>query len=220
LKTENILVVGDLHSPFTKKGYLQHCTHIYKKYKCNRVIFIGDVLDNHYSSFYEQNPDGYSAGKELDESIKTISKWYKVFPKAEVCLGNHDRLILRKAFTAGVSEQWIKGYSEVLKTPNWIFDISFTHNDVLYSHGEGATNILQFIYRHQQNVVVGHTHTQFQIVYSTSENNILFGMNVGCGIDIKRYTFEYAKFFNKRPIIGCGVVLNNGRLPILEPMKM
>ena len=47
---QNILVIGDLHSPFIRKGYLEHCQKIYDKYNCNKVIFIGDIVDNHYSS--------------------------------------------------------------------------------------------------------------------------------------------------------------------------
>ena len=40
-----VLVIGDLHEPFTKVGYLQFCKSIYKKYNCNKVIFIGDCID-------------------------------------------------------------------------------------------------------------------------------------------------------------------------------
>ena len=45
-------------------------------------------------------------------------------------------------------------------------------------------------------------------------------MNVGCGIDATKYAFEYAKHNSKKQIIGCGVVLDNGRLPILVPMEL
>ena len=57
----NILVVGDLHEPFTRKGYLEFCKSIYYKYNCNEVVFIGDIIDNHYSSFHDTDPDGRSA---------------------------------------------------------------------------------------------------------------------------------------------------------------
>ena len=41
-------------------------------------------------------------------------------------------------------------------------------------------------------------------------------MNVGCGIDRTAYAFEYGKAMTKKPIIGSGLVLDNGRLPIIE----
>ena len=105
-KSNNVLVIGDLHAPFIKKGYLEHCKKIYKKYKCNKVVFIGDIIDNHYSSFHDTDPDGFSAGQELDRAIAMVQKWYKAFPKAFVCIGNHDAIICRKAFSAGMSNRW------------------------------------------------------------------------------------------------------------------
>jgi len=42
-----ILVIGDIHAPFTLCGYLEFCKETYAKYNCNQVIFIGDIIDNH-----------------------------------------------------------------------------------------------------------------------------------------------------------------------------
>ena len=41
-----VLVIGDLHEPFCLDEYLAHCQEVYAKYNCNKVIFIGDVIDN------------------------------------------------------------------------------------------------------------------------------------------------------------------------------
>ena len=43
----------------------------------------------------------------------------------------------------------------------------------------------------------------------------LFAMQVGCGIDDESFAFGYAKNFNKKPVISCGVVLNKGTLPMV-----
>ena len=48
-KENRVLVIGDLHEPFNLDGYLDFCKHQYAIYNCNKVIFIGDVIDNHYS---------------------------------------------------------------------------------------------------------------------------------------------------------------------------
>ena len=53
-----ILVIGDIHSPFELEGYLQFCKDTYANYNCNQVIFIGDIIDNHASSFHISDPDG------------------------------------------------------------------------------------------------------------------------------------------------------------------
>jgi len=47
---KNVLVIGDLHLPFSLDGYLEHCINTYKQYNCNEVVFIGDIIDNHASS--------------------------------------------------------------------------------------------------------------------------------------------------------------------------
>lgn len=215
----NVLVISDLHLPFTQDGYLEHCKAVYKKYKCNKVVFIGDLIDNHYTSYHDTNPDGLSAKGELDAVKSKLKLWYKAFPKAYVCWGNHDRLILRKAFSSGISKDWIKDFPEMLNTPNWVYADSFEFNKVLYIHGEGSGNILNTILHKRQSTVCGHLHSKFEIVYSASRHDLLFGMHVGCGIDIKQYAFEYNKDDLKRPIIGCGVVLENGTLPILIPFN-
>ena len=46
-----VLVIGDVHAPFTRKDYLQFCIDTYRKYKCNMVVFIGDIIDSHFGSF-------------------------------------------------------------------------------------------------------------------------------------------------------------------------
>ena len=53
-----VLVIGDIHLPFERKDYLQFCIDTYKEYQCNRVVFIGDIIDAHWSSFHTTDPDG------------------------------------------------------------------------------------------------------------------------------------------------------------------
>ena len=76
-----VLAIGDLHEPFCLDKYLRFCKNVDRKYRCNKVVFIGDVIDNHYSSYHETDPDGYSAGEELDRAIRRIGKWYRHSPK-------------------------------------------------------------------------------------------------------------------------------------------
>ena len=84
-----ILVIGDLHEPFSLDDYLHFCKDQYYNYNCNKVIFIGDVIDNHYSSYHETDADGLGGKDELDFAIERISRWYEVFPRATVIIGNH-----------------------------------------------------------------------------------------------------------------------------------
>ena len=212
----NILVIGDLHEPFTKKGYLEFCRKQQEIYNCGTIIFIGDLIDNHYSSYHETNPDGYSAGHELDLAIQNIQDWYFTFPKAVVIIGNHDRLVHRKAFTSGLSKRWIKDYSEVLETPNWKFVEYINMFGINFNHGEGGTARTR-AKNELQSQVQGHLHTQLYSEFLSGANDIIFGVQVGCGVDSKSYAMSYGRNF-KKPAIGCAVVLNEGKLPIAIPM--
>jgi hypothetical protein len=114
-KERRVLVIGDLHEPFCLDGYLDFCKDTYRKYNCNQVIFIGDVIDSHYSSFHETDPDGMGGGQELELAIKRLARWVEAFPVADVTIGNHDRIISRKAFSGGIPKAWIKSFNEVLE---------------------------------------------------------------------------------------------------------
>ena len=96
-EASRVLVIGDLHEPFCLDGYLQFCKDTYAKYNCNKVVFIGDCIDSHYSSFHETDPDGMGGGEELELAIKRLARWIEAFPVADVTIGNHDRIISRKA---------------------------------------------------------------------------------------------------------------------------
>ena len=206
IKKENrVLVIGDLHEPFNLDGYLDFCKHQYAIYNCNKVIFIGDVIDNHYSSYHEADPDGIGGGDELEMAIKKIAKWYEAFPDAHITIGNHDRIIMRKAFSSAIPKKWLKEYKDVLETPRWVFTDRVVIDNVQYIHGEGGTARTK-CRADMMSTVQGHLHTQAYTEWFVGQNFKIFGMQVGCGIDHDSYAMAYAKR-GKKPAIGCGVVI-------------
>lgn len=206
-----VLVIGDLHEPFNLDGYLQHCKDTYEKYNCNRVVFIGDVIDSHYSSYHETDPDGMGGGEELDLAIKKLSKWYEAFPEADITIGNHDRIIMRKAFSSSIPKKWIKDYKDVLETPNWNFTHRVVIDGVQYIHGEGGTARTK-CRADMMSTVQGHLHTQCYTEWYVGQKFKVFGMQIGCGIDHESYAMAYAKT-GKKPAIACGVVIG-GHTPV------
>ena len=213
-----ILVIGDLHAPFTHPDYLHFCIDTYQKWNLNQVIFIGDLIDSHGWSYHEHDPDGMSAGDELNLAINQIKDWYHAFPDADVCVGNHDRMHARKMFTAGVPSKWIKGYNDVLGTKKWNWVESIEYDGVLYEHGEGSKAFMKA----RQNMlssVCGHHHTDAGVMWYVGKKFRVFGMQIGCGIDIKSYAVAYAKNF-KRQALGCGVVVDGGETPINILMQL
>ena len=211
-QVNNVLVIGDLHEPFCLLEYLDFCKEQYDKYNCNEVVFIGDIIDNHYSSYHETDADGLGGKDELELAVSRIQRWYNVFKKAIVVIGNHDRIIMRKAQTSSIPSKWIKSYKDVLEVPNWTFTERYVKDGVQYVHGEGGTARTK-CRADMMNTIQGHLHTQAYCEHYVGRNFRVFGMQVGCGIDFKQYSFAYAKA-GKKPAIGCSVVLNNGTLPI------
>ncbi len=209
----NILVIGDIHEPFCLDGYRQFCIEQYEKHNCNEVVFIGDIIDNHYSSFHEVSIDAEYTGKtELEHAIKKIALWYRAFPKATVIIGNHDRMIMRKAQTSAIPSRWIKSYKEVLEVPGWEFTERYVKDDVQYIHGEAGTARTK-ARNDMMNTVQGHLHTQCYTEHYVGQNYRIFATQVGSGIDHESYAMAYCKA-GKKPAIGCVVVKDNGTLPI------
>lgn len=208
---KNVLVIGDTHEPFCKEGYLEFCVEQKKRFNCDTVVFIGDLIDNHAQSFHNTDADGMSAKQELELAVTKLQAWYKAFPKAIVLLGNHDRIIARKLFSVGLSQRWLKPLEEVLGVPNWKFVESFSYNGILYLHGEGGTAHKK-AQQEMCSVVQGHLHSEGYVQFLNGGKN--FAMQVGCGIDFDTYAFAYAQR-GKKPILSCGVILDKS--PILIP---
>ena len=66
------------------------------------------------------------------------------------------------------------------------------------------------------NFVQGHHHGVFDIAYLGTPYSLNWGMTVGCLIDDASLAFAYNKNTLKRPIIGCGAILDGQ--PKLLPM--
>lgn len=218
-----VMVIGDTHLPFTHKDYLRFCKKVHKKYKCNKVVHVGDLVDGHAWSYHEANPSGMSAGEELKAIRKSVKPWWRAFPKMTVCIGNHDKLPLRKAQTHGLPAEMFKDYNGIYGIEGkWDWVIGKDIDGVWYTHtggGSGQTAHIKGMEKHRTNLVMGHVHSGAGIGFSTSYKDRLFGMNVGCGVDPLSYAQEYGKDFASRPVLSCGVVLE-GIQPILIPMEL
>lgn len=227
MKKINRLIVGDVHLPYTHKNYLCFVKSIYEKYSCNAVSFTGDLIDSHFSSFHHTSTE--TDGKyELTMAIEKVKEWYEVFNNDTVpqgislTLGNHDLIISRKAEDSGIDKRWVRNLNEVLGCPDWIFEEQFVHDNVLYTHGTGCSGkgIMKRVQNWGSSMVQGHIHTQAFIDFTASLNDLKFGVQVPNGIDYKSFAYGYAKFHTAKPILGCAVILDNGRLPILELMPL
>lgn len=218
-----ILIVSDLHAPYMHKDAVKFLAAIKKKYKPTRVIFSGDEADFHGISFHDKDSDLDSPGKELDKAIETLSPLYKLFPVAEILESNHGSLVLRKAMAHGLSRRYFKSPGEILQAPKgwtWHFEIFTklpTGFNCYFHHSKGA-NAKKNSQAMGSSFVQGHHHEQMDISYWGNPDALLFGMTVGCLVDNKSLAMAYNKNNLKRPVIGCGIIVDG--IPQLIPMVM
>ena len=220
----NILVIGDTHIPFEHKDYLAFCKETEREYKCEEVVHIGDLVDNHSMSYHEHDPNGRSPKEEMEEADKHLKEWYDAFPSLSLCKGNHDRLVDRKSKTVGLPTRVFKPFREIWNLPaSWKEDWFFIINNVLYKHGTGYSGKyphIQAAHDNRMSTVIGHCHSVSGVEHSASDHDIIFGMSVGSGIDRKTYAMAYEKYFKSKPILSCGVVTDNGKNALVVPMKL
>jgi len=214
---ENVLIIPDLHAPFIRDGYLEFCKKMKKKWGTTQTYFLGDLLDNHYMSFHDSDPDGFSASEELDKAISQLKEFHQAFPQAKVTLGNHDSIPNRKAFNAGISNAWVKTVEEVLDFYGWQYNDVFWHNSIMICHGLGRKASAR-MKQDMVSVIQGHYHSESYIKYQVGTDRKTFAMQLGCGFDNNSYAAAYSRWFSRQHInVG---ILVEGKLPIIEYMEL
>ena len=187
----------------------------------------GDIIDSHFASFHHTSTE--TDGKyELDMAIEQMKSWFEVFNNdtvpggISVTLGNHDLIIARKAEDSGVDKRWVRNLNEVLGCPDWVFEEKFVYDGVLYTHGTGCSGkgIMKRVQNWGCSMVQGHIHTEAFISYTASLKDLKYGFQVPCGIDYDSFAYGYSKFHTAKPILGVGVILDDGRTPIIETMQL
>jgi predicted phosphodiesterase len=217
---DTILVISDMHIPHHHEDAIAFLKEVKRVYNPDKIVNIGDEVDKHALSFHDSDPDLASAGDELKKSRKYIKKLAEIFPDMALVESNHGSMHWRKAKALGIPAEYMQSYNHILQAPDtWVWQDEI----ILYSGG------VQVMFRHQFKknplvcsqqmgmcVVQGHFHEDFNIQYASSPNKLLWAMTVGCLIDKKSLAFAYNKTNTKRPILGCGIIIDGQ--PVLLPM--
>lgn len=207
--SETVLIIGDIHEPVAHPGYLSFCLDVANQVNPDKVMFIGDVVDHHACSFHAKHPRCPGPADELEQMRAGVQKWHKYFPKATVCIGNHDERPERLAAAAGIVGDWLRTYNKVFGTSGWQWVEDTIIDDVYYHHGTGFSG-MHPAYNCMRNMgmscVQGHTHTNFGVKYMANPKRLMFGMDVGCGVDREAMAMAYGKHLKRKPVLGCGVV--------------
>lgn len=217
-----ILAIPDLHIPFEHRDAYKFLSKVKKKYKPKTVVCLGDMEDWHGISFHDKDPDGYSAGHEYELLKARVEPYMELFPKLYMCTSNHGSLPFRKAFSFGLPSQLIKSYRDILEAPTtWQWADQWEFDNVIYEHGDpfsGKDGALKAAEQNMQSTVIGHIHAFAGIQFSANSKHLIFGFNCGCLIDKDAYAFAYAKKIKRKPILGCGIIIDG--IPKFIPMTL
>jgi len=222
LTNRRILCISDLHAPYQHQDAIKFLAKLKEEYNPDTIINIGDEIDNHAMSFHPSDASLYSAGDELKKAREVIWQLEELFPKMTVLESNHGSLAYRKAKVGGIPKEMIRPYKEILdvKHWNWVPHIEITlpnKQPCFFIHGLSA-NTRTLMTSKMMSSVQGHYHEKFEVVFQGNGERLNFGMTIGCLIDDGSMAFHYNKVFAKRPIIGCGLIVDSQ--PILQPMVL
>lgn len=221
-----VLVIPDTHCPAMRKGSIEFLRGVQKKYKCKRVVHIGDLVDFHNLSYHEKEVGGLSANEEYAMARKQISELHKAFPKVDWLIGNHDSLNHRKATTFGIPHYLLKDYPQLFDLKKWDVHPRFTTieiDGVLYRHGDKGPGGKQAAIKNAtiefKSLVLGHHHTNAGVTYYANQQSLIFGMSVGTLADDNHEIMQYGRQYVGKSVAGCGVVIDSTHA-IFEPMKL
>lgn len=231
----SVLVISDLHAPYQHPDALRFLAALKEKYRPDLVVNIGDELDYHAASMHDSDPDLDSAGRELQRGREVMWELEALFPRMDLVDSNHGSLIFRRALKFGLPRAVVLDYRDQ------VFSVKQSDGSFARTRGDGwrwhptltidLPNGSRCTFAHGRSIstkrnveqagmsfVQGHHHGTFEIVYHGTPDALNFGMTVGCLIDDHALAFAYNKNTIRRPIIGCGIILDG--LPKLLPMPL
>jgi hypothetical protein len=203
------LFIADLHAQYQHPKAFRFLRDIKKEYKLTHVASVGDLADYHATSRHPKDPDGRSAGDELKLCREALQELYSIFPKMTIAHSNHDARPYKMAYAAGLSNEFLRSYNEILKVgPGWEWKYDFVLNDVYVNHGEGADAIVMSK-RLGCNVVQGHRHSKGYIQHwSGPTGRTHWAGQTGCLVDPDSYAMAYGKTSLDKPVLGSIVVVD------------
>lgn len=221
---ERVLVIGDTHAPAMHKDYIAFLKKIHKKHKCTRVVHIGDLVDWCALSFHEKEAFMPNPVDEFKQAQQQVRALHAAFPRADLLIGNHDSLPSRQAAKLGLPDEVLRGFDRLWELDGWTIHPRYADlviDNVVYRHGDKGKGGIMAAYKNAiaefRSVVQGHLHAQAGIVYHANQDECVFGMQVGCGVDHKHPAMNYGRVYAAKPILGCGVVYSS-KLAFVEPM--
>jgi len=207
---------------------LEFCLKVQKEFKIQKtnIIHVGDEIDGYWASRFPKDPDAIiTARGELKLARERMRAWYKAFPFCRVAISNHGLRWASKAYESFIPSEIIRPYKEIIEAPiGWVW-----YDEILVKcrypfrviHGLGYSGMnghRNAAIDSGMNTIIGHLHSHAGIAYVNNGKGQIWGMNAGCLIDQGAMAFHYAKRARFQSTLSVGVVLDDGRQPLVVPM--
>lgn len=206
-------IIGDTHLPYELEGYLDFTSYVFEAWGVDTIVHIGDFLDHHSLSFHDSEPMLHDVVGEYVSAVDRAKVWYERYPELTLIEGNHDLIPARQLTKLGMAPSiFMKPIEDIYEMPKgWSVQSEAVIDDVLYHHGHTATGVNGFrldAEKRMRCAVSGHNHSNAGISATATDQELVWGMAVGCGVNHKHMAFAYGKHFAKKPVVACGVVID------------
>lgn len=232
------LFIADLQMPFEHSQGLEFYKYLKRHFKIpNENIYnVGDEADQYWGGMWKKDPNAlHTATQEITETILKMRPWYDAFPLMKLCRSNHGTRWQRKALEADIPELMMRRYQSVLGAPKgWIWQNRWLikqKHPILVEHGDrfgGQVPHSVAASTNACNTVIGHFHSIAGIEHIKTRGALddcqdeagyeVWGMCVGSMINFQKYAFHYARDAKKKPKLGGGVCLDEGKFPLWAPL--
>lgn len=218
-------MIPDLQSPFQHPDTIPFLRYVYKHYRCDNVVCIGDEVDWKFLKFRSVN-DPHSAMTQHKMALQFMKELYRIYPRVQVCNSNHSERLVSAAERGEVPAFLLKSTEEALQAPKeWVWRDFWEVDGVRYEHGHrfnGGYPHIQAVNTNFQSTIIGHFASRLCVDYMPRGKRIHIGAIVGClVVDWKTrhkmsYGMRYAKKYRGSQALGCMVVID-GKQAIAVP---
>lgn len=223
-------MVSDLHMPMHNHQAFRFIDNVKKDFDIpdSNCYCVGDELDQYNFGRWPKDPNArHTASQEIECAIDAIKKLEKILPELKICESNHVSRIAARAMDAMLPSEVIRGVHEIFHYPkNWQTEerwvIVGSKAEFVVQHGTGFSGKDGHLKAMQANgglsTVIGHIHSNAGVNYVKSALMEVWAMNVGALYDPASYAFKYGKDHAYKGTLGCGVVLNGGKMAMWLPL--
>lgn len=221
-------IFSDDQKPYEAHGALKWLQYVVRHYGVpdENIVHVGDETDQFHGGQWPKGADyDHTPNQEIKITREKIQEWGAAFPKMKLCTSNHGMRWLKKASAAELPSQLLRSYEEFWNTPpgwvykdQWVFDT--LKHPFRVKHGidlGGKTPYRVAAEIGVMSCAFGHLHSSAGIAHVVTDEKKIWGMNVGCLIDVEAYAFRYGKDHKFKPTLGVGLVFDQGRTPFWLP---